>query len=92
MLTLRNTSFPIPALVHHTYKEVHDNTSLAKLLGPSDEDITHFGHKAWRNHAGSDRKLPPCRLAFIVPKGAVQATGGEKSSTVLLSCEPCELQ
>lgn len=34
-------------------------------------------------------KLPPCWLAFIVPEGAMQATGGELSPTSLLGYGPC---
>lgn len=57
---------------------------LLSFLDPSDEDITHFGHKAWRNQAGTDRKLPPCWLAFTVLKGAVQARGKLTSSATQL--------
>lgn len=32
------------------------------------------------------------KLAILVPAGAMQAAGGEKSSTVVFNCKPYELQ
>ena len=49
------------------------------------EDTENFGQKAPSHCAGRDPKLPPWRLALIVPYHAAQATQGEENPVVLLS-------
>lgn len=56
-----------------------------------DEETTDFSH-TWRNQVGTDRAASFLLASFQSPEGAVLASGEEKSSVVLPSCDRCELQ
>lgn len=47
------------------------------------EGTIYYGHRIQRIPAVSDLKFFFCRLAFMVPKDAMQAFKGRKQSTVL---------
>lgn len=57
---------------------------------PITEDA--HAHRSKTNQAAAEPELPPQWLASTLPEGGRQAPGEEKSSVVLPSGEPCELQ
>lgn len=46
------------------------------MSNPTAKDPTRFGHRTWRNQAGTDPEAPSLLVYFHILEGAIQAGGG----------------